>query len=130
MPFLKLAARPPGAQITSLISYAHDFNLYRAWAELIIHERFQIPERKYAVGAAYLRGMGQGRVAHVSGLEKIAKSLGDIIVEAKIPDPGQQPTGSYEGEGYLIVRHPDTQVVENAVRRMVETIRVELSEKP
>ncbi len=126
----EVGARPPGAQITSLISYAHDFNLYRAWAELIIHERFQIPQRKYAVGAAYLRGMGQGRVAQVRGLEEVAKSLGDLVVEAKIPDLGQQPTGSYEGEGYIIVRHPDTQVVENAVRRIVETVQVELSEKP
>lgn len=123
----EVGARPPGAQITSLISYAHDFDLYRAWAELMIHERFEVPERRYAVGAAYLRGMGQGRVSHVHGLEEIANSMGDLVVEAKIPKPGQVPSESYEGEGYVIVRHPETHVVENALKKLVSTVRVELS---
>ena len=123
----EVGARPPGAQITSLISYAHDFNLYRAWAELLIHERFEIPERRYAVGAAYLRGMGQGRVSQVKGLEEIADSMGELVVEAKIPKPGQTPSESYEGDGYVIVRHPETHVVENALKKLVSTLRVELS---
>jgi hypothetical protein len=123
----EVGARPPGAQITSLISYAHDFDLYRAWAELMIHEHFEVPERRFAVGAAYLRGMGQGRVSHVHGLEAIANSMGDLIVEARIPKPGQPRSESYEGEGYVIVRHPETHVVENALKKLVNTLRVELS---
>ena len=126
----EVGARPPGAQFTSLISYAHDFNLYKAWAELVIHENFQMPVRKYAVGAAYLRGMGRGSVAHVHGLDEIAKSLGKIVVEANIPESGQKPSGSYEGEGYIIVRHENTEIVENAVKKIIETIHVELTEKP
>ncbi len=122
----EVGARPPGAQFTSLISYAHEFNLYQAWADLLIHERFELPERKYAVGAAYLRGMGQGRVANVQGLKEIASSLGDLVVEAKIPKPGQTPSGSYEGEGYIIVRHPKTKVVEQALHQIINTIHVEL----
>jgi biotin carboxylase len=122
----EVGARPPGAQFTSLISYAHDFNLYNAWAELLIHERFNVPKRQYAVGAAYLRGMGQGRVANVHGLEEVSKSLGDVVVEAKIPKPGQTPSGSYEGEGYIIVRHPETKVVETALNKIINTIHVEL----
>lgn len=123
----EVGARPPGAQITTLISYAHDFDLYRAWAELLIHEHFEVPERQYAVGAAYLRGMGQGRVTHVRGLQEIADSMGNLVVEARIPQPGQLKSDSYEGEGYVIVRHPETQVVEDALKKLVSTLRVELS---
>lgn len=122
----EVGARPPGAQFTTLISYAHDFDLYRAWAEAVIHEHFQIPKRKFAVGAAYLRGMGKGRVAHVQGLDEVAKSLGDMVVEAKIPQRGQIPSGSYEGEGYIIVRHSETAVVENALNKIINTIHVSL----
>ncbi len=93
----------------------------------MIHEHFQIPKRKYAVGAAYLRGMGEGRVAQVHGLEEIAQTLGDIVVEAKIPKPGQTPSGSYEGEGYIIVRHPETQVVEEALKKIVSTVHISLT---
>ena len=32
----EVAARPPGAQLTSMHGYAHDFDLYRAWAELVV----------------------------------------------------------------------------------------------
>ncbi|MFT7634108.1 MAG: hypothetical protein ACI87E_005167 [Mariniblastus sp.] len=122
----EVGCRPPGAQFTSLISWAHDFDLYEAWAKVLIHEQFEIPARKYAAGAAYLRGMGQGRVAAVHGLQEIAESLGSLVVEAKIPQPGQTPTGSYEGEGHIIVRHPDSSVVENALKKIVSTIKVDL----
>jgi hypothetical protein len=70
--------------------------------------------------------MGQGRVAQVQGLEEITQTLGDIVVEAKIPQPGQTPSGSYEGEGYIIVRHPETNVVDEALKKIVNTVRVSL----
>ncbi len=120
----EVGCRPPGAQFTSLVSWAHDFDLYQAWAKLVIHGQFEIPKRKFAAGAAYLRGMGTGQVTRVHGLEKIAESLGEIVVEAKIPKPGQSPSGSYEGEGYIIVRHPDSKVVENALTQIINTIQV------
>lgn len=123
----EVGCRPPGAQFTSLISWAHDFDLYRAWAEVSIHDHFDIPQRKYAAGAAYLRGQGKGRIAKVHGLDEIRKSLGSIVVEAKIPQPGQSPSGSYEGEGFIIVRHPESAVVENALKKIIETVRVELA---
>jgi len=124
----EVGARPPGAQITTLTSYAHDFDLYRAWAHSVIHEQFDCPQRKYAAGAAYLRGMGDGQVADVKGIREIARSLGEIVVEAKIPNLGQFPSGSYEGEGYIIVRHPETKVVENALKEIINTVQVVMSE--
>ena len=36
-----------------------------------------------------------------------------------------QPAG-YEGAGYVIFRHPDTAIVERALRRTAEVVRVEL----
>ena len=56
----EVAARPPGAQFTSLLSYAHDIDMYAAWARLEIFGTFAPPERRYSVGAAYLRGQGDG----------------------------------------------------------------------
>ena len=123
----EVGARPPGAQFTTLISLAHDFNLYRSWSELMIHDRFQVPERKYAVGAAYLRGMGQGSVSRVHGVKEIAHAFGDFVVEAKIPQPGQSPSGGYEGEGYIIVRHPETQAVEKMLRQIINSVQIELA---
>jgi hypothetical protein len=36
------------------------------------------------------------------------------------------PSGSYEGDGYIIVRHADTAVVTHALRRLVTGVRIEL----
>ncbi len=123
----EVAARPPGAQFTTLLSYAHQLDFYRAWARLMIHDHFQPPPRAYAVGAAYLRGMGHGKVAKIHGLQAVARELGELIAEAKIPQLGQAPTGHYEGEGYIIVRHPETKVVEEALQRIITSVRVELA---
>jgi hypothetical protein len=111
-----------------LISYAHDTDFYRAWAELMVFDAFDPPERKYAVGGAYLRGMGRGRVVGVEGVDAAQRELGDLVVEASLPRPGQPAGGSYEGEGYVILRHPDTDVVRRGLQRTVELIRVRLAE--
>jgi D-alanine-D-alanine ligase-like ATP-grasp enzyme len=123
----EVGARPPGAQFATIISYAHDFDLYSAWAELMVHDRFEPPPRRYAVGAAYLRAQGRGRgVKVVHGLAEAQREVGDLVVEARLPHAGQSPSGTYEGEGYVILRHPETEAVERALKRLVERIYVEL----
>ena len=121
----EVAARPPGAQFTSLISYAHDHDFYRAWAEVSVLEAFSPPPRRFAAGAAYLRGQGAGRIANVSGIQQAQEELGDLVVEALIPSPGQPKSNSYEGDGYLILRHPETEVVRRGLERAVEILKVE-----
>jgi len=124
----EVGARPPGAQFATLISYAHDFDLYREWAKLMVFDRFEPPPRRFAVGAAYLRGQGTGdRVKAIHGIAEAQKEVGDLVVEAKLPQAGQSPSGTYEGEGYIILRHPETDVVERGLRRLVERIYVELA---
>lgn len=121
------AVRPPGAQFSTLISYAHDFDLYAAWAHLMIFGEFDPPERRYAVGAAYLRGQGDGKVRAIHGLDDAQFQVAGLVIEVKLPEEGQSPTGHYEGEGYVIVRHPDTARVEAAVAAIVSSVRVELA---
>lgn len=123
----EVGARPPGAQFSSLLSYAHDVDFYKAWPRLIAFGEFDPPERKYAAGAAYIRGQGRGRIRRIAGVDEIQRHCGDIVVEAKLPQEGQPPSDSYEGDGYIIVRHPDTDVVQDALQKIVSTIRVELA---
>lgn len=122
----EVAARPPGAQFTTLMSYAHDIDFYRAWAELMIFDRFDPPERKYAAGIAYLRGQGEGRVKKIHGLDRAQKELGEIVAEVQLPKIGQPGASGYEGEGFVVLRHPDTRVVEMGIAQLVKWIRVEL----
>ncbi len=120
----EVGMRPPGAQITTLMSRAHEFDCMGAWARLMITGKFTAPERKYAAGCAYFRGQGSGIIRHVSGFDQIRHDLGDMITDYRMPEIGQKPSSSYEGEGFMIVRHPETQVVENALLHAISHIKV------
>jgi hypothetical protein len=122
----EVAARPPGAQFTTLLSYAHDADFYAAWPRLVIENRFEVPARRWAVGAAYVRGQGGGRVRQIHGLDVAQRELGALVVEARLPERGALQGAGYEGSGHVIVRHRDSAVVEAALRRLVTLIRVEL----
>lgn len=125
----EVAARPPGAQITTLISRAHDFDCVAAWARMMTSGTFDVrTERRYAAGAAYLRGQGRGRVRAVHGFDQVQRELGHLITDARLPQVGQEPSTTYEGEGFVIVRHPETSAVADALRRIVSLVRVDLGE--
>lgn len=128
----EIAARPPGAQIVVLNSLAHDFDLFHAWARLMCTGEFSAPERKYAAGAAFLRGQNlaggpvRGRIRAVYGLEQVQRELGPMIAQIQAPRLGAMPSSSYEGDGFILVRHPETRAVEQALKRIVEVVRVEV----
>jgi formate-dependent phosphoribosylglycinamide formyltransferase (GAR transformylase) len=126
----EVAMRPPGSHIVTLHSYAHDFDLYAAWAKVVVYGEFDVPERRYASGAAFFRGQSDGRVKAVHGLDKAQKAieaLGVDVVETRLPVPGQPKSSHYEGEGYVIIRHPETAVVHAALGSLVSNVRVEMA---
>lgn len=127
----EVGARPPGAQITSLLSWAHDLDFYRAWPRLMVFDEFEPPPRKFAVGAAYFRGQksvaGHLRVRAVHGLGEAQRRFGHLVVESQLPSVGQLASDGYEGEGFVIIRHPDSDVIENALQQIVSLVQVELA---
>jgi hypothetical protein len=121
----EIAARPPGANIVRMTGLAHDTDMYRAWARAELDGAFDGPfERRYAVGCAYLRGPGRGRVLRVTGVERANQAVGSLVVESRLPTAGAPKSDSYEGDGYVIVRHPDTDVVKAALTTIIETVHI------
>ena len=121
-----MCVSPPGAQITSMLCYAYDFDLYAAWAQLMVYGTFTPTERAWSVGTAFLRGQGSGHVRGVHGLSDLPPEVRALVIESRLPQAGQVSSASYEGDGYVIVRHPETAVVLDALRQLVTTVRVEL----
>jgi hypothetical protein len=60
-------------------------------------------------------------------MDQIVRELGPLLYERHLPEIGAAPRDSYEGDGYIIVRGPDSKTVEQALARVVETVRVELA---
>lgn len=124
----EVGARPPGAQLAAMIGHVHERDFFALWSDLVLLDRFEPPERSWAAGTAYLRGMGRGQVRAVHGVEEVQRRVGELIVDARLPRPGQRASGSYEGEGFVTVRHRDTGAVQEALDVVVQTLRVELVE--
>jgi len=121
----EIAQRPPGAQIVRLMSFVYDVDMYRVWARAVVDGTFDGPwERKYSAGCAFLRGAGHGRVTAVEGLDAAQAKMGAHVVEVNLPKVGAPRSDSYEGDGFVIVRHPDTRVVMDALHQLISTVRV------
>lgn len=121
----EVGARPPGANIMPLMSHAHQTDMWRVWADVMAFSRFAPPTRVMAAGTAFFRGQGQGKVTAVKGLAEAQAEVGEYVVDRKLPVVGQPRSKSYEGEGWAIVAHPDTRVVMQALKRLVELVRIE-----
>jgi biotin carboxylase len=124
----EIAARPPGAQITTLVSRATDTDFVRSWAEVMVFGTFTPPARKYAAGIAFLRAQGPagGRVRAVRGLDRVRPDVKGLVVDHQLPTLGAEARPTYEGDGWVLVRHPETAVVVEALRDVVSNVRVEL----
>jgi len=68
--------------------------------------------------------MGRGRVAGLSGLHETHEAVGKYIVESDLPNIGAPKSDSYEGDGYVIVRDENTDVVKAALKKIIETVKV------
>lgn len=121
----EIAARPPGAHVVQVMSMGYETDMFRAWARAVIDDAFDGPwERKWALGVVFFRGLGSGRVASVTGAEEANRRVGHLIVQARLPQPGQPKSDSYEGDGYAIVRARETATVHEALDILVSTVRV------
>lgn len=122
----EVAARPPGAQIMTLNSWAYDADFYALWSRLMVHHTWELPPKKYAVGCAFFRAPAAGTISAVHGLDAAQAEVGDLVVESQLPRIGWGTSSSYEGDGYAIVRHPDTAVVEKALHTLISRVKIEV----
>jgi biotin carboxylase len=121
----EIAQRPPGANITTMIGYVNGIDPYRAWARAVVDGEVDAPwERSAAAATVFLRGMGRGQVAGVSGVREAYEAVGKWIVEAELPTVGTPKKDSYEGDGYIIVRHRRTEAVLEMVKTILATVKV------
>ena len=125
----EIAARPPGARIVQLTSVAHGFDMKRAWARAVVDRAFDGPwPRRRATGVAFLRGKGAGRVASVVGLDAAQERMGELVVDRKLPMVGAPRAQGYEGEGWVVVAHPETSQVKRALFDLITTVKVGYSD--
>jgi len=108
--FGEIACRPGGACVVDLMNYTGDIDLFREWARVATHRRFEASTaRKYNVAIIFKRAEGQGRIHHMAGLTEFYDRYRPHIVEDTLLRPGT-PRRDWKAtllsDGYLVVRHP------------------------
>jgi hypothetical protein len=98
---LEVNIRPPGGMTTDMFNYANDIDIYKEWAQIIIHNRFTAEyNRKYH--CCYIGRKASFKYLHSH--EQVLAALGENIVQHEhISGIFSAALGDY---GYL-VRSPD-----------------------
>lgn len=126
--FTDATLRPAGARIAPMLAHAYDIDPYRVWARVAVDGAFDGPwERKYAVGTIFLRGLGSGFVDKLDGLEDVQRELQDQLMEVRWPQIGAAKSATYTGDGFITIRHRDTEVVQQSLRRIAQLVKITYS---
>jgi hypothetical protein len=92
----------------------------------MVYDKYSVPSQRYASGVAFLRAQGYGVIKHVTGLDEVMRECSALITDVQPPKLYAAPTGTYEGDGFIIVRHEETAKVEQALEYIINTVRVVL----
>lgn len=126
--FTDATLRPAGARIAPMLAHAYDIDPYRAWARVAVDGAFDGPwERKYAAGTIFLRGLGAGAVENVDGIENVEREFRDLLRETRWPRIGATKSASYTGDGFITLRHPETDVVQAALKQIAQLVKITYS---
>jgi len=121
--FTDATLRPAGARIGPMLAHAYDIDPYRVWARVSVDGCVDGPwERRYAVGTVFLRGPGTGHIERVEGLEEVHRRAGAAIVDSRLPRVGKAKSDTYTGDGFITVRHPETEAVEACLDFIAATV--------
>lgn len=126
--FSEIGARPPGVCFWDVHNLANDMDLYVAWAESLVHGRSsQRPSRRYAAALQAIRPLRDGHIKAYEGWDKIQARYGPYIHKAMLPPVGS-PTrpieGGYMANAWLMLRHPDFDVLKAICDDVERTVRI------
>jgi biotin carboxylase len=109
--FGEVACRPPGAAMVDLMNFANDVDLFREWARVVVHGRFEaVVTRPWNAATVFKRARGRGRITRVVGLETFLRRHGPHVAHVDllpIGAPRRDWTRTFLSDGHLDVRHPD-----------------------
>lgn len=129
--FSEIGCRPPGVGAWDLYSAGNDMDLYRAWADAIVHGHIGArPSRQFATGIVALRPDHDGHISGYSGVDEAQARLGEWVIDAHLPDPGtptQPVEAGYWANAYVRMRHPDYDVLRGMLDDVGRSVHVHAS---
>lgn len=126
--FSEIGCRPPGVGAWDLYSAGNDLDVYREWANAIVHgETSTVPSRRNASGMIALRPDRDGSISGYSGVDELQDRYGEWVIDANLPEPGtptQPVAAGYMANAYVRMRHPDYDTLRGMLDEVGRTLHV------
>jgi Carbamoyl-phosphate synthase L chain, ATP binding domain len=126
--FSEIGCRPPGVGAWDLYSAANDLDIYRQWADSIVHGQvWGQPSRQYSAGIVALRPDRDGTITGYTGVDEIQGRHGQWVLDSHFPPPGtptQPETAGYMANAYVRMRHPDFDALRGMLDDVGRTVHV------
>jgi len=126
--FSEIGCRPPGVRAWDLYCAGNDMDLYREWANAVVHGRvMQRPSRRFSAGIIALRPDQDGRIARYEGVDPVKQRFGEWILDMHLPPAGTATQGveaGYMANAWLRMRHPDYDTLRGMLDFVGETLKV------
>ena len=126
--FSEIGCRPPGVGAWDLYSAGNEIDLYREWANAIVHGHVATrPSRRFAAGIVALRPERDGQITGYSGLEDIQARSGEWVIDAHLPPAGtptQPVEAGYMANAYIRMKHPDYDTLRGMLDDVGRTVHV------
>ena len=120
--FSDIGCRPPGVRAWDLYCAGNEIDLYREWANAIVHGRTAAQSsRRFSAGIIALRPDRDGQIAGYEGLEAIRNAFGQWIIDVHLPPAGtptQPVEAGYMANAWVRMKHPDY----DELRRILDTV--------
>jgi len=129
--FSEIGCRPPGVRAWDLYAAGNDVDIYREWANAIVHHQVERPlSRRRAAGIVALRPDRDGTITHYDGLEAVQRQFGEWILDTHLPGAGtgtQPVEAGYMANAWIRMAHPDYDTLHHMLDVVGETVRVRAS---
>ncbi|MFN2582527.1 MAG: acetyl-CoA carboxylase biotin carboxylase subunit family protein [Candidatus Dormibacteria bacterium] len=126
--FSEIGCRPPGVRAWDLYAAGNDIDIYREWANAIVHGRAGAPlSRRRAAGIIALRPDRDGRIRTYEGLDEIQHRYAEHILDAHLPNPGtptQPVEAGYMANAWVRMAHPDYDTLRGMLDDVGRTVHV------
>jgi formate-dependent phosphoribosylglycinamide formyltransferase (GAR transformylase) len=129
--FSEIGCRPPGVRAWDLYAAGNDVDIYREWANAIVHHTVERPlSRRRAAGIVALRPDRDGNISHYDGVDEVQREFGEWILDSYLPGggtPTQPVEAGYMANAWIRMAHPDYDTLHQMLNVVGEKVRVRAS---
>ncbi len=126
--FSEIGARPPGVSHWDIYSAANEIDLYKEWADSIVHKNtWGQASRRFSAAQMALRPTQDGTIAGYEGIDRMQEKYGQWVFDAYFPSigsPTQPIEKGYKANAWVHVRHPDYDTLREICLEMAQNIKV------